>query len=73
LQDFQTKAAFELVVTDSKALKPGTRKIAAQSAYVTLAHGLVRGNVDGLEIQFFPTQATEKVKAEILENVRAKP
>jgi hypothetical protein len=68
LQDFQTKAAFELVVVDSKALKSGTRKIAAQSAYVTLAHGLVPGNVDGLEIQFFPTQATEKVKADIVEN-----
>src|SRR5215813_2819780 len=68
LQDFQSKAAFELVVVDSKALKSGTRKIAAQSAYVTLAHGLVPGNVDGLEIQFFPTQATEKVKADIVEN-----
>jgi hypothetical protein len=68
LQDFQTKAAFELIVTDSKALKPGTSKIAAQSAYVTLAHGLAPGNVDGLEVQFFPTQATEKVKADIIEN-----
>ena len=67
LQDFQTKAAFELIVTDSKALKPGTSKIAAQSAYVTLAHGLAPGNVD-VEVQFFPTQATEKVKADIIEN-----
>ncbi len=68
LQDFQTKAAFELVVIDSNPLKPGTSKIAAQSAYVTLAHGLVPGKADGLEIHFFPTQVTEKVKADIVEN-----
>jgi hypothetical protein len=68
VQDFQTKSAFELVVTDSNALKPGTSKIAAQSGYVTLAHGLIPGDADGLEIHFFPTQATEKVKADIVEN-----
>ena len=68
VQDFQTRAAFELIVTDSKPLKPGTSKIVTQSAYVTLAHGLVPGNSDGLEILFFPQPITEKVKAEILEN-----
>ena len=68
LQDFQARAAFELIVTDSKPLKPGTSKIVTQSAYVTLAHGLVPGNSDGLEILFFPQPITEKVKADILEN-----
>ena len=68
LQDFQTRAAFELVVNESKPLTPGTSKIATQSAYVTLAHGLVPGNSDGLEIQFFPKPITEKVKADIVEN-----
>lgn len=68
LQDFQTRAAFELIVNDSKPLTPGTSKIATQSAYVTLAHGLVPGNSDGLEIHFFPQPITEKVKADILEN-----
>jgi hypothetical protein len=68
LQDFQTRAAFELVVTESKPLTPGTSKITAQSAYVTLAHGLVPGNSDGLEIHFFPKPATERTKADILEN-----
>jgi hypothetical protein len=68
LQDFRTRAAFELVVTDSKPLAPGTSRIATQSAYVTLAHGLVPGNSDGLEILFFPQAVTEKVKADILEN-----
>ena len=68
LQDFQTKAAFELVVNESKFLKPGTSKIATQSAYVTLAHGLIPGKSDGLEIQFFSKPITEKAKADILEN-----
>src|SRR6185503_12463603 len=68
LQDFQTRAAFELMVHDSKPLPAGTSKIATQTAFVTLAHGLVPGNSDGLEIQFLPAAITEKVKADILEN-----
>ena len=68
LQDFQTRAAFELIVNDSKPLTPGTSKIVTQSAYVTRAHGLVPGNSDGLEIQFFSQPITEKVKADMLEN-----
>src|SRR5688572_11418836 len=68
LQDFQASAAFELIVTDAKPLKPVTSKIVTQSASVTLAHGLVPGNSDGLEILFFPQPITEKVKAEILDN-----
>ena len=43
-------------------------KIVAQTGYVALAHGLVPGNSDGLEIQFFPQATTEKVKTDILEN-----
>src|SRR4030095_6408408 len=68
LRDFQTRAAFELVFNESKPLTPGTSKIATQTAYVTLAHGLVPGNSDGLEIQFFPKPVTEKAKADILEH-----
>jgi hypothetical protein len=68
LQDFQAKAVFELVVSESKSLTPGTSKITTQSAYVKLAHGLVPGNSDGLEIEFFPRPASEKVKTDILEN-----
>jgi len=68
VQDFQARAAFELIVTDSKPLKPGTSKILTQSAYLTLAHGLVPGNSGGLEILLFSQPVTEKVKADILEN-----
>ena len=51
--DFQTRATFELVVNKSKYLKPGTSKVTAQSAFVSLAHGLIPGNSDGLEVIFF--------------------
>ena len=49
-KDFQTKATFELVVEKSKYLTPGTSEIASQSAFVSLAHGLIPENSDGLEI-----------------------
>jgi len=68
LQDFQTKGIFDLVVTDSKPLTPGTSKIVTQSAFVTLAHGLIPGNSDGLEIQFLSKPISAQVKTDILEN-----
>src|SRR5262245_28165023 len=68
LQDFKTRAAFELIVNDLKPVKSGASKIIVQTAYVALAHGLVPGNSDGLEIQFFPQAITEKVKTDILKN-----
>jgi hypothetical protein len=52
-QDFNTRSVFELVVNDSRVLKVGASKIVTQSAFVTLAHGLIPGNSEGLEIQFF--------------------
>lgn len=68
LRDFQTTAVFELMVNDAKPLTAGSTRITAQTGYVTLAYGLVPGNSDGLEIQFFSQPVTERVKAEILEN-----
>jgi hypothetical protein len=62
LQDFQAKGAFELVVNESKYLKSGISKLTTESAYVTLAHGLIPGNSDGLEIVFFPKPITERIK-----------
>jgi hypothetical protein len=67
-QDFQTKAVFELVVRSSKFLKPGTSTIVTQSAFVALAHGLIPGNSDGLEIHFFTKPITQAARADILEN-----
>ena len=68
LQDFQTKAVFELVVINSSGLKPGASRIVAESAFVTLAHGLIPGNSDGLEIQFFTKPITEAGRADMLKN-----
>jgi hypothetical protein len=67
-QDFATKSVFELVVSDSSALKAGASKIVTQSAFVTLAHGLIPGNSDGLEIQFFTKPITEAAITDILKN-----
>ena len=67
-QDFQTKAVFELVVRSSKFLKPGTSTIVTQSAFVTLAHGLIPGNTDGLEVYFFTKPITQAARADVLEN-----
>ena len=67
-QDFQTKAVFELVVRSSKFLKSGTSTIVTQSAFVTLTHGLIPGNVDGLEVHFFTKPITQAARADILEN-----
>jgi hypothetical protein len=67
-QDFKTKSVFELLINDSSALKPGASKIVTQSALITLARGLIPGNSDGLEIQFFTKPITEAVMTDILKN-----
>jgi len=67
-QDFKTKAEFELVVNDSSVLKAGASRIVTQSAVVTLAHGLIPGNSEGLEIQFFIKPITEAAVTDILKN-----
>jgi len=67
-KDFQTKATFELVVEKSKYLTPGTSEIASQSAFVSLAHGLIPGNSDGLEIMFFIKTVTESALPDIITN-----
>jgi hypothetical protein len=67
-QDFKTKSVFELLVNDSSVLKAGASRIVTQSAFVTLAHGLIPGNSAGLEIQFFTKPITEAAIADILKN-----
>ena len=68
LQDFETKSVFELVVNDSSVLKAGASRIVTQSAFVMLAHGLIPGNSEGLEIQFFTKPITEATMTDILKN-----
>ena len=67
-QDFKTKSVFELVVNDSSVLKAGASRIVTQSAFVTRAHGLIPGNSEGLEIQFFTKPITEAAITDILRN-----
>jgi hypothetical protein len=66
--DFQTRAAFELVVENSKALRRGASKITASSALVSLVHGLSPGNVDGLEVLFFESPVTERDLPDLMSN-----
>jgi hypothetical protein len=67
-QDFKTKSVFELVVNDSSVLKAGASKIVTQSAFVTLVHGLIPGNSEGFEIQFFTKPITEAAMTDILKH-----
>jgi hypothetical protein len=67
-QDFKTKSVFELVVSDSSVIKAGASRIVTQSAFVTRAHGLIPGNSEGLEIQFFTKPITDAALTDILKN-----
>ena len=67
-RDFQTDATFELVVSKSKYLRPGTSKITSQSAYVSLTHGLIPGNSNGLEVMFFTKPVTQATLPDIISN-----
>jgi hypothetical protein len=67
-KDYQTQANFELVVDKSKYLKPGSSKVAAQSAFVSLVHGLIPGNSDGLEVMFFSKPVGEASLPDIMNN-----
>jgi hypothetical protein len=70
-RDFRTDASFELVVSNSKYLKPGTSRIRSQSAFVSLVHGLVPGNSDGLEVMFFAKPITKANLPDVLNNEAA--
>jgi hypothetical protein len=66
--DLRAAAVFDLAVKKSDVLRPGTSSIVAESAYLTLAHGLIPGNSDGLEIMFFIRPFTEAARADVLNN-----
>ena len=66
--DFKTNAVFELVNHQAGVIAQGSTRIAAQSAFVVLSHGLMPGNSDGLEIQFFTKPPTEEARHDVLEN-----
>ena len=66
--ELQANASFELVVTQSQNLKPGTSRLAFRNAFVTLVHGLAPGNSDGLEVIFFTKPVTNAVLADIKNN-----
>ena len=66
--DFQTRSAFELVVEKSSGLRPGSSKVTASSAFVSLVHGLSPGNSDGLEVLFFESPIVENDLPDLMRN-----
>lgn len=66
-RNFQTKASFELAVDKSNHLTLGKSSIQSQSAFVSLAHGLL-GNSSGIEIVFLKKPITEATLADVLTN-----
>jgi hypothetical protein len=63
-----TTGSFELVVKDSKSLKPGTTRIRSQGAFASRVHGLVPGNADGIEIVFVTKPITDAMLPDILKD-----
>ena len=64
-----TKINHRFERTDLSAdLSTNANRIVTQSAFVTRAHGLIPGNSEGLEIQFFTKPITEAGINDILKN-----
>src|SRR5262245_50969420 len=53
VQDFQTKASFDLVVQKSPVLKLGASRLETRSAFVTYTNEFFGGRTNALKIQFF--------------------
>jgi hypothetical protein len=68
LEDFKTKAVFELVNHQSTLIQQGSSKIVTESAVVIYKNGLMPGKAEGLEIQFFTKPVTEADQKDVLEN-----
>lgn len=67
-KDYETNASFELVVTKSQYLKVGASAINSRSAFVSLVHGLIPGNSDGLEVVFLTKPITQATLPDALNN-----
>jgi hypothetical protein len=65
-KDLRATGSFELLVKDSKPLKPGASRIRYRSAFASRVHGLVPGNVDGIEIVFVARPITAAMLPDIL-------
>ena len=64
----KTRSVFELVNHQSSLIQQGSSKIVTESALVTYRNGLMPGNTEGLEIQFFTKPMTEADQKDVLEN-----
>ena len=68
LEEFKTKAVFQLAVHKSDFLKVGESKLVTESAFVTRTNKFFGGKINALVIQFFTKPITAEAQADILQN-----
>jgi len=66
--NFKTRAEFELVNHQSDLIQQGSSKVVTESAVVRYTNGLLPGNAEGLEIQFFTKPMTAADQNDVVEN-----
>ena len=67
-QDFQAKGSFELVVTRSEVLKPGTSRLTAVSAFAARIRDIRLPFPDAIVVTFFTTPVAAADIADIMKN-----
>jgi hypothetical protein len=67
-QDFQAKGSFELVVTRSEVLKPGTSRLTTVSAFAARIRDIRLPVPDAIVVTFFTTPVAAADIAEIMKN-----
>jgi len=68
LQQFQTKALFDLTVQKSDILKLGKSRLETKSAFATYTNEFFAGKTNALKIEFFTQPIGEEARAKLLRN-----
>ena len=68
LQQFQTKALFDLTVQKSDILKLGKSRLETKSAFATYTNEFFAGKTNALKIEFFSQPIGEEARAKLLRN-----
>jgi len=68
LEQFRTKAVFQLAIHKSAVLKLGDSKLVTESVFVTRTNKFFGGRINALLIQFFTRPITAEAQADILKN-----
>jgi hypothetical protein len=68
VQQFQTRALFQLDVRQSTVLKLGKSSLETKSAFVTYTNEFFAGKTNALKVQFFTQPIGEEARAKLLRN-----